>query len=210
LPSAAVTSSDGLQPFRDDAQTNAQVDASTISSLKFVDPAGQEIDLAQYRGKSNVVLVVTRGLQQAPAAYGAYGSGSGYGAPWPYKGVCMYCATQTASLIKQYDEFKSRGAEVLVVYPVMKAADKEKLANFQTAVTSRGAPAGPPPFPIVLDIELHAVERLGIRQDLAKPATYILDKQGQTRFAYVGQTLADRPSVKALLAQLDAINASGS
>ena len=79
MPSAAVTSSDGLQPFRDDAQTNAQVDASTISSLRFVDPAGQDIDLAQYRGKSNVVLVVTRGLQQAPAAYGAYGSGSGYG-----------------------------------------------------------------------------------------------------------------------------------
>jgi peroxiredoxin len=195
----------GLQPFHDSVQANAQVDAATIGTLKFVDPQGQEVDLSKYRGNSCVVLVVTRGLQQAPAAYGAYGPS--YGAPWPYKDVCMYCATQTASLIKQYDEFKSRGAEVLVVYPVLQAADSPKLANFQAAVANRGAPAGAPPFPIVLDVELKAVQLLGIKQDLARPATYILDKDGQTRFAYVGQTLADRPSVKALLAQLDAINA---
>jgi peroxiredoxin len=195
----------GEVSFRDDATTNAQVDGATIGSLKFVDPQGQEVDLARYQGKSCVVLVVTRGLQQGPAAYGAYGSG--YGAQWQYKDVCMYCATQTAGLVKQYDQFKSRGAEVLVVYPVMQAADQAKLANFQAAVTNRGAPPGAPPFPIVLDVELQAVQKLGIRQDLAKPATYILDKNGQTRFAYVGQTLADRPSVKALLAQLDAINA---
>ena len=62
------------------------------------------------------------------------------------------------------------------------------------------------PFPVVLDIELKAVDQLGIRKDLSKPATYILDKQGQVRFAYVGESLADRPSVKALLEQLDALN----
>ena len=66
------------------------------------------------------------------------------------------------------------------------------------------------PFPIVLDVELKAVNQLGIRKDLSKPATYILDKQGQTRFAYVGDSLADRPSVKALLDQLDALNKDAS
>ena len=44
-----------------------------------------------------------------------------------------------------------------------------------------------------------AVELLGIRKDLSKPATYILDGEGRVRFAYVGNSLADRPSVKALL-----------
>ena len=56
-------------------------------------------------------------------------------------------------------------------------------------------------------IDLTAVDALGIRADLSKPATYILDKQGEVRFAYVGRDLADRPSVKALLDQLDQINA---
>ena len=58
----------------------------------------------------------------------------------------------------------------------------------------------------MLDVELKAVDHLGIRKDLSKPATYILDKQGQTRFAYVGATLADRPSVQSMLEQLATIN----
>ena len=44
--------------------------------------------------------------------------------------------------------------------------------------------------------------------DLAKPATYIVDKQGQVRFAYVGANIADRPSVHFMLDQLAAINAA--
>ena len=58
----------------------------------------------------------------------------------------------------------------------------------------------------MLDVQLKVVDQLGIRKDLSKPATYILDKEGQTRFAYVGESLADRPSVKALLEQLDLLN----
>jgi peroxiredoxin len=58
----------------------------------------------------------------------------------------------------------------------------------------------------VLDVELKAVDQLGIRKDLSKPATYVIDKEGKLRYAYVGKTLADRPSVKAILAELDQIN----
>jgi peroxiredoxin len=54
-----------------------------------------------------------------------------------------------------------------------------------------------------LDEDYQAVERLGIRADQAKPSTYILDKQGKVRFAYVGKDTTDRPSVKAMLDQLD-------
>jgi hypothetical protein len=48
---------------------------------------------------------------------------------------------------------------------------------------------------------------LGIRGDLAKPSVYVLDKQGNVVYAYVGETLTDRPSVRVLLAQLDKLNA---
>ena len=59
------------------------------------------------------------------------------------------------------------------------------------------------PFPILLDEELKAVDFFKIRASLAMPSTYILDQQGQVRFAYVGTTVADRPSIDALLQQLD-------
>ena len=65
------------------------------------------------------------------------------------------------------------------------------------------------PFPVLLDVALKGVDALGIRKDLSKPATYILDAQGRLQFAYVGNTLADRPSVQALLEQLDKINQTG-
>lgn len=60
-------------------------------------------------------------------------------------------------------------------------------------------------FPVVLDVELKAVDRLGIRKDLSKPATYIIDRDGRVRFAYVGANIADRPGVDAIVAQLDQI-----
>jgi peroxiredoxin len=65
------------------------------------------------------------------------------------------------------------------------------------------------PFRLLLDPDFKAVDQLSIRGELAKPSTYILDKQGQVRFAYVGASLSDRPSLKAMLAQLDQINAGG-
>src|SRR2546429_478100 len=58
-------------------------------------------------------------------------------------------------------------------------------------------------FQMLLDKECRACDRLGIRDDLAKPSTYILDRQGNLVYAYVGETSTDRPSVKAILTQLD-------
>jgi len=184
--------------FKDDAQTNATLEIDTIGSLRFLTAKGEEVDLAKYRGQ-NVVLVVTRGYQ------GAAGNKPPGGAN--YGEVCLYCASQTASLMTNYAEIKKRNAEVLVVYPVPTSAESDRLGTFVQAIAYRGGPAGAPPFPLLLDVELKAVDKLGIRQNLSKPATYILDKEGQSRFAYVGQTIADRPSIKAILAQLDAINA---
>jgi len=58
------------------------------------------------------------------------------------------------------------------------------------------------PYPILLDINLSSVDQLGIRSDLAKPSTYIIDREGRVRFAYVGESIADRPTVDSVLKQL--------
>ena len=167
-----------LSLFKDDAKTNAQIAARELE-LTFVDSKGQPVDLRAYRGKKNVVLVVMRGYP-------------GY--------VCPNCTAQTSRLLGNYKEFVKRDTEVVVVFPGPTDHLQEFVTRSQTEANIKAAP-----FPIVLDNDFKAVDRLGIRGDLAKPATFIVDKEGQVRFAYVGENSIDRPSLKAILNQLDAI-----
>jgi len=165
-------------PFWDDVETNAQLPMD-INELTFVDTAGSQVQLSQYFGKKNVVLVITRGF-----------SGR----------LCPFCRTQSSRLVANYEEFAKRNAEVLLVYP----GDQEHLAEFvEAAKTSEKKQVDEIPFPILLDVDLKAVNFLQIAADLAFPSTYILDTDGNVRFAYVGEAPNDRPSVKALLGQLD-------
>lgn len=164
--------------FKDDAATNTDVQAGALE-LAFVDQDGKTVDLRKFRGQKHLVLVVTRGFP-------------GY--------VCPNCSTQVSRLITNYAEFSKRDAEVLVVFP----GPTEHLADFLKDTKSKNGSTAVP-FPILLDEDFKAIQQLGIKADLAKPSTYIVDKQGQVRFAYVGTTSTDRPSVKAILNQLDAI-----
>lgn len=169
--------------FVDDVATNVAV-GDEITSLTFTDIDGAETRLADYAGKKTVVLVITRGNTNP---------------------ICPYCTTQTSRLITNYQKFADRNAEVLVVYPIEHSGDAERLNAFLEA--SRKLLASPQqtvPFPVLLDVELKAVDQLGIRKDLSKPATYIIDPQGHVRFAYVGADISDRPSIDALIKQLDA------
>lgn len=174
----------GQIQFKDSARANVEV-AGSLADLQFVDAAGQPVLLKDHLQKKNLVLVITRGVTTP---------------------VCVYCATQTSRLVASFDEFSKRDAEILVVYPVDKESNQQHFQEFLTSTRGKlDSPEANVPFTIALDMKLAAVDRLGIRQDLSKPATYILDKQGEVRFAYVGQSAADRPSVKALLTQLDEI-----
>ena len=175
--------------FKEGVQSNVAADGS-IGDLTFTDINGNETSLKDYLGKKHVVLIVTRGFNGA---------------------ICLYCATQTSRMLTNYAKFSQRDAEVIVAFPVLSAEDSQRHRDFAVSVKNKlDTPVEKIPFPIVLDVELKAVDHLGIRKDLSKPATYILDKQGQTRFAYVGESLADRPSVQALLDQLDALNKDAS
>ncbi len=166
--------------FKDDAPANAAVDAGTFP-VSFVDSDGQPVDLTRYRGKK-VVLVVLRGMARSERG-----------------GFCPSCLAQTSALMANRAEFARRGAEVLVVFP----GPSDRLGEFlQTA--KRQTPGEPDRnFRVLLDRECAACARLGIRDDLAKPSTYVLDTHGDVVYAYVGATSTDRPSVKAVLAQLD-------
>jgi len=172
--------------FHDDPQPNRRV-ASDQVPLKFTDPNGNSVDLASFRGKSNVVLVVVKGMPKFPGGI-----------------FCPGCLAQVNALTTTYDEFKKRDAEIVMVFP----GPSDKLPQFLTDGKVDGVDGNPKvPFPLVLDQDLKVVDSLDIRGDLAKPSTYILDKKGNVVFAFVGETTTDRPSVKALLAQLDKLNA---
>ncbi|MGI8982666.1 MAG: peroxiredoxin family protein [Pirellulaceae bacterium] len=186
-----------LIKFKDDARPNSEPKSSELGDLSFVDSDGKKVDLASYRGKSNLVLVVTRGYVGSEKQVDGKSLGN----------ICTFCSTQTSRLIANYGKFKQRNAEVLVVFPIVRKSDEGALDTFAARVQGDKKTAADAPFPLLLDLNLEAVDALGIRADLSKPATYILDKQGEVRFAYVGQSLSDRPSVKAMLDQLDQINA---
>ena len=173
--------------FKDDTSSNSPLD-DQLADLEFTNLEGQSVSLRDYLGKKHLVLVITRGST---------------------KYICVYCSTQTSRLVTQYDAFVKRGAEVLVVFPLKAREDNELAHDFLKFVKEKlpSSASDKIPFPLVLDVELKSVDRLGLRHNLAKPATYIMDKTGDVRFAYVGENEADRPSVKALLSQLDEMNA---
>jgi peroxiredoxin len=156
--------------------------------LKFVDTEGKEVDLASFRGKSNVVLVVVKGMPKYPGGR-----------------FCPGCLAQVHSLTANHEEFKKRNAELVMVFP----GSPDALPQFLADGKVDGKGDNPRvPFALLLDKDLKAVQALGISGDLAKPSTYILDKGGNAVFAFVGETTTDRPSVQALLAQLDKLNAA--
>jgi peroxiredoxin len=172
--------------FHADPQPNRNTTGDQVP-LKFMDTAGQEVDLASFRGRSNVVLVVVKGLPKFPGGK-----------------FCPGCLAQVNSLTANDEAFKARGATILVVFPGPKDALPQFLADAKVDGT-----AGNPkvPFALLLDTDLSAVKALGIVGDLARPSTYVLDKKGNVVFAFVGETTTDRPSVQALLTQLDKLNA---
>ncbi|MCE9562006.1 MAG: peroxiredoxin family protein [Planctomycetes bacterium] len=158
--------------------------ASDKMPLTFVDLDGKKVDLSAFKGKSNVVLVMTKGMPQA------------------YNGAfCPGCLAQMNAMVANAAEFKKRDAEVLVVFP----GPSEKANDFLITAKAREADK-PSPIPLLLDKDMAAVTLLGINGDRAKPSTYILDRKGNVVYAYVGEHTTDRPSVKAILGQLDKLN----
>ena len=145
----------------------------------FVDAAGRSVRLEDYRGKRVLVLVFTRGFP-------------GY--------LCPMCTSYTAQIAHRYSEIAAAGAEVLLVFP----GDPGKVEEFVQAARDilEEEGAGALPFPVLLDVDLKAVHAFGIEGDLAKPSTYVIDRAGKVRFAFVGDQPHERPDVDTILAEV--------
>ncbi len=170
--------------FKDDAQSNIQPPEALKDLSFFRTDKDQQLKLADHIGNFNMVLVFTRG----------YFGGT----------ICPFCTTQTAQLAASHSEFIKRSARVLIIYP----GAEEHLMDFAAAVTRvdrEKADIQAVKWPVLLDRNLSAVNLLDIAAELAQPSTFIIDKQGNVVFAYVGANRTDRPSVQALLDQLDAL-----
>ena len=165
--------------FKDNVKTNADAPKS-VSELVFTNKDGSEIKLADYNGKKHVILVFTEGFNGM---------------------LCPFCQTQTSRLVANYEKFKERDCEIIVVYP----GPTEHVEEFvEAALKTEKKQVDQLPFPIVLDQEFQATNYFDIHSKHAHPSTYLIDKNGGVQFAYVGSDMtADRPSVKALLKKLD-------
>ncbi|MFK8113777.1 MAG: peroxiredoxin family protein [Rubripirellula sp.] len=156
-----------------------------FSDLVFTDGDGNPVKLADVMTREYLVLVITRG--------------------WAGR-VCFYCASQTSRWARRFDELDPYDAQLLVIFPTESEADTSRLEDLEKKIKSGEIPNESVPYPILLDINLTGVDQLGIRAELAKPATYIIDRQGRVRFAYVGESIADRPTVDSVLKQLEQLN----
>ncbi len=152
-----------------------------FSDLRFTDKDGNEVRLADIMTRDYLVLVVTRG--------------------W-YGGVCFYCASQTSRWARRFDELDPYDAQLVVIFPTESNEDAPKLEELNKRIRGGEIPNESIPYPVLLDINLTGVDQLGIRAELAKPSTYIIDREGRVRFAYVGESIADRPTVDSVLKQL--------
>ena len=166
--------------FKDSVESNIEVPTG-LDGLVFLNTDGKRVALRDFLGNKNVVLVFTEGFAGGM--------------------LCPFCKTQTSRLVANYDKFQALNTEVLVVYPgardhldeFIEAAKKTEKKEFDRI-----------PFPILLDEELGAVGYFNIASNLAHPSTFIIDKLGNVRLAYVGADMtADRPSIAAILDVLE-------
>jgi peroxiredoxin len=170
---------DGVR-FADVTQSQP-ITIEDFSDLRFTDRDGNQVQLADVMTRKYLVLVITRG--------------------W-YGGVCYYCASQTSRWARRFDELEPYDAQLVVIFPTETDEDAPKLEELNKRIKGGEIPNEEIPYPILLDINLTGVDQLGIRAELAKPSTYIIDREGRVRFAYVGESIADRPTVDSVLKQL--------
>ena len=166
--------------FKDTVKSNVEV-PDGLDGLVFFDTTGQRVSLKKFLGKKNVVLVFTEGFAGGM--------------------LCPFCKTQTSRLVANYDKFAKLETEVLVVYP----GTRDHLDEFvEAAKKSEKAEVDRVPFPLLLDEELSAVGYFNIASNLAHPSTFIIDKRGNVRLAYVGADMtADRPSIASMIEVLE-------
>jgi peroxiredoxin len=146
-----------------------------------VDRDGKVVELTEAADSKQSMLVFMRGF-------------SGF--------ICPYCTRQTAELVKRHDEILATNTELHVVYP----GPAETIPEFLDAVRAymKSEPDAESSLSVLMDVDLKAVDALGIRQNLSQPCTFVLDADGRLVYEYKGNSPADRPSLDEVLRVLEA------
>ncbi len=145
---------------------------------RFIGPGGQIIDLKDLAGSKKLLLVFMRGFRGQ---------------------VCIGCSVQTALLAQSVPDFEARNTQLVLVYP----GPAESIPAFLDAARDFDSNFAVK-FPILLDVNLGAVKSFDIRGSLAKPTSIVIGEDGLVKYAYVGTSFDDRPSIPELLAAVDA------
>jgi peroxiredoxin len=177
--------------FIDNASSNVDLSDAILSS-RFLGLDNAEHTPSELAADAHLVLIVLRGYTDP---------------------ICPACTRQTAQLISNYPEFVSRGAQVAVVYPIensdQRAAWEDLLHSARTQLENSEQEV---PFTLLFDVGLSAITELGLKDQLSKPATYIISRDGEVVFAYEGKggidAISDRPSIESILVQLDELGGS--
>ena len=97
-------------------------------------------------------------------------------------------------MAEAYPAIKSLGAELLAV-------STDGVADARSAVARLGLS-----YPVLYDSDATVAKEYGVYNllgdDLAAPATFIIDKTGEVRWSYVGTNIADRPPSRIIVDQL--------
>lgn len=158
----------------DDTLANAVL-GKPLPHTSFPGADGTRLDLATYRGK-RVLFVVLRGFTTQ---------------------VCVYCFAQTAELAPLAEQWRALDCEVVVMFP----GSRSRMQAFAAACATEFGDATPP-YHLVYDPDLELAQALGLQGNLARPASFVLDREGIVRHAYVAESVenvADRPPASELL-----------
>ncbi|HEU0115411.1 MAG TPA: peroxiredoxin family protein [Thermomicrobiales bacterium] len=110
---------------------------------------------------------------------------------------CPHCRRQLAALREATGEIDAVGAAIVAI-------SSQSLAALTAAAEM--------PFPLLADPAAIAIDRYGVRDPIpeadgpvARPSTFIVDRRGVVRYAYVGAAPDDRPALGAVLLALESL-----
>jgi peroxiredoxin Q/BCP len=131
--------------------------------------------LATHKGKSVVVLTFYRGWV-------------GY--------QCPICVRQAKRIDAAADQFAKAGAQLVSVY----SGTPQQAAEFLQKAGVRDVPLSP----LLVDLHKQAAYAYNVlTADRAevRPSTFVIDKEGIVRWAYIGKDPQDRPDIQTVLAE---------
>jgi len=147
---------------------------------QFIGADGQVVDLALATDRKYSLVVFMRGF-------------AGF--------VCPYCTAQTAELLNRHDEILATQTQLFIAYP----GPADTIPKFLDAVRAymKSDEDSELAVPLFMDVDLKAVDALGIRRQLARPSSFVLDAEGGLVYAYIGKSPSDRPALDDILSVLE-------